>query len=231
MKKHLIKVSIFASILGILAFAAVACAQPAEDSGPTSPTSTPSPSAPPDSQPTTDILHGTFDFSDSIGEAIGDGTTLFGINQQQPLQAYFSVLNLALLNRVGVTPPSAVTNTGPALITAENRDTAPTRFVNETLRDGVAPFRGDGSASSGNSPLTFFAVQHGRCDWDSFWCTVEEGIRAAADDTGVDVTILAPDSFDVAAEAQLLEQAIAARPDGIMVTFPMIRCGRRFKVP
>ena len=156
---------------------------------------------------TNDIIHGTFDLSDAINENIRDGVTLFGINQQQPLQGYLSILNLALLQRVGVTPPSKVINTGPALVTADIIDTSPTRFVNEELRDNPGQ-------------LNYVAVQHGRCDWDTFWCTVEAGIELAAADAGVNVQILAPDSFDVNAEAQLLDQAIANNPDGIMVTFP-----------
>ena len=156
---------------------------------------------------TNDIIHGTFDLSDSINENIRSGVTLFGINQQQPLQGYLSILNLALLQRVGVTPPSKVINTGPALVTADIIDTSPTRFVNEELRDNP-------------DQLNYVAVQHGRCDWDTFWCTVEAGIELAAKDAGVNVQILAPDSFDVNAEAQLLDQAIANNPDGILVTFP-----------
>ena len=167
----------------------------------------PDPDPDPGSVVTNDIIHGTFDLSDAINENIRDGVTLFGINQQQPLQGYLSILNLALLQRVGVTPPSKVINTGPALVTADIIDTSPTRFVNEELRDNP-------------DQLNYVAVQHGRCDWDTFWCTVEAGIELAAADAGVNVQILAPDSFDVNAEAQLLDQAIANNPDGIMVTFP-----------
>ena len=167
----------------------------------------PDPDPDPGSVVTNDIIHGTFDLSDAINENIRDGVTLFGINQQQPLQGYLSILNLALLQRVGVTPPSKVINTGPALVTADIIDTSPTRFVNEELRDNP-------------DQLNYVAVQHGRCDWDTFWCTVEAGIELAAADAGVNVQILAPDSFDVNAEAQLLDQAIATNPDGIMVTFP-----------
>ena len=167
----------------------------------------PDPDPDPGLMVTNDIIHGTFDLSDAINENIRDGVTLFGINQQQPLQGYLSILNLALLQRVGVTPPSKVINTGPALVTADIIDTSPTRFVNEELRDNPGQ-------------LNYVAVQHGRCDWDTFWCTVEAGIELAAADAGVNVQILAPDSFDVNAEAQLLDQAIANNPDGIMVTFP-----------
>ena len=61
-------------------------------------------------------------------------------------------------------------------------------------------------------------VQHALCAWDSFWCTVEAGIKQAADDTNVNVTILGPDSFDLERVAQLIDQAVAAQPDGIGLT-------------
>ena len=159
---------------------------------------------------TTDIIHATFDLSDEINENIRDNVTLFGINQQQPLQAYFSILTLALQERVFVQPPNKITNTGPALVTADIVDTAPTRFVNEDLRDNPGQ-------------LNFIAVQHGECGWDTFWCTVQAGIELAAADAGVNHNILAPtaaEQFDVGRVAELLDQAIATNPDGIMVTFP-----------
>ena len=61
-------------------------------------------------------------------------------------------------------------------------------------------------------------VQHALCAWDSFWCTVEQGIKDAAKDMGVDVTILGPDKFDLEKTASLIDQATAAKPDGIGLT-------------
>jgi simple sugar transport system substrate-binding protein len=69
-----------------------------------------------------------------------------------------------------------------------------------------------------NRPLTFIAVQHAECSWDSFWCTVQAGINQGAADNGVEITILAPDEFDLDKTASLIEQAVAAQPDGIMLT-------------
>ena len=76
----------------------------------------PDPDPDPGLMVTTDIIHATFDLSPEIEENIRSNVTLFGINQQQPLQGYLSILTLALLERVGVTPPSRITNTGPALV-------------------------------------------------------------------------------------------------------------------
>ena len=156
------------------------------------------------------ILHGTFDFSEEIGENIRAGVTLFGVNQQQALQGYNSILALTLQARYGISPASKVTSTGPAFLTADNLDTAPTRFI-------VEP----------DKPLKFIAVQHARCAWDSFWCTVEEGIAQAAADTGAEVTVLGPDSFDLNRVAELIDQAVAAQPDGILLTYT----DSRFKAP
>jgi simple sugar transport system substrate-binding protein len=61
-------------------------------------------------------------------------------------------------------------------------------------------------------------VQHALCAWDAFWCTVEAGIQQAASDTGVNATILGPDEFDLEKVAQLIDQAVAAQPDGIALT-------------
>jgi simple sugar transport system substrate-binding protein len=68
------------------------------------------------------------------------------------------------------------------------------------------------------SVLDLIFVQHALCAWDSFWCTVEDGIRRAADDMNVNATILGPDSFDLEKTAALIDQAVAAQPDGIAVT-------------
>ena len=49
------------------------------------------------------------------------------------------------------------------------------------------------TAPTGEAPLKLIMVQHALCAWDAFWCTVEEGITTAAEDMGVEVTILGPD--------------------------------------
>ena len=56
------------------------------------------------------------------------------------------------------------------------------------------------------------------CAWDSFWCTVEDGIKTAAAQMGVEVTILGPDKFDLEKTASLIDQAVAGQPDGIGLT-------------
>jgi simple sugar transport system substrate-binding protein len=69
-----------------------------------------------------------------------------------------------------------------------------------------------------DSVLDLILVQHALCAWDSFWCTVESGIQTASDDMNVNVTVLGPDSFDLEKTAELIDQAVAAQPDGLAVT-------------
>jgi simple sugar transport system substrate-binding protein len=61
-------------------------------------------------------------------------------------------------------------------------------------------------------------VQHALCAWDSFWCTVEQGIQDAGKQMGIKVTVLGPDKFDLEKTASLIEQAVAAKPQGIGLT-------------
>lgn len=66
--------------------------------------------------------------------------------------------------------------------------------------------------------LHFVMVQHALCAWDSFWCTVEQGIKDAAKQMNVTVDILGPDKFDLEKTAALIDQAAAEKPDGIGLT-------------
>lgn len=76
----------------------------------------------------------------------------------------------------------------------------------------------DAAAADPNRSLKIISVQHALCAWDSFWCTEEEAIRDAAEVLGVEVEILGPDQFDLEKTATLIEQAVAANPDALMVT-------------
>jgi simple sugar transport system substrate-binding protein len=143
-----------------------------------------------------DVKHGTFDISPEIAARIKDGTTMFGIDQQPFLQGYGAVAMLTMVNRYGIGPALPVTATGPGFVDASNVDfeVDPTREVNLIL------------------------VQHALCAWDSFWCVVENGIQQAAKEMNVNVTVLGPDEFDLEKVAQLIDQAVAAKPDGIALT-------------
>ncbi|MFQ5595274.1 MAG: sugar ABC transporter substrate-binding protein [Anaerolineae bacterium] len=143
-----------------------------------------------------DVKHGTFDLSPEIVANIENGTTMFGIDQQPFLQGYGAVMWLAMVNRYGITPALPVMATGPGFVDASNV--------------GVSP--------DPEAEVNLMFVQHALCAWDSFWCVVQKGIETAAEDMGVNVTVLGPDEFNLEKTASLIDQAVAAQPDGIALT-------------
>ncbi|HLF81993.1 MAG TPA: hypothetical protein VI410_09510, partial [Anaerolineales bacterium] len=89
--------------------------------------------------------------------------------------------------------------------TAEPPGVAP---AEETPPEGAAtepaaPIEEPTAAVDPTRSLDLILVQHALCAWDSFWCTVERGITDAADDLGVNVTVLGPDEFDLEQTASL----------------------------
>ena len=143
-----------------------------------------------------DVTHGTFDNSPEITANIENGTTMFGIDQQPYLQGYGGVTALSLAARYGILPAGPITATGPGFITADSL----------------------GEAPGADTPMQIIAVQHAECAWDAFWCVVQNGATVAAERMNIDLQILAPDEFDVDKTASLIEQAVAAQPDAIMLT-------------
>jgi simple sugar transport system substrate-binding protein len=73
-------------------------------------------------------------------------------------------------------------------------------------------------AEDDRPPVNIYAVSHGACAWDSYWCVVEKGTDDAVRDLNVDVTLLTTDKFDLEATAQNIDRAVAAEPDILMVT-------------
>ena len=143
-----------------------------------------------------DLFHGTFDLNEEIAARLRDGTTMYAVDQQPFLQGYGAVQALVMANRYGILPATPVTSTGPAFIDANGLDFQP----------------------DPNRQVDLGLVQHARCDWDPFWCVVENGVAQAAREMSVNATVLGPDSFDLAAVAQLIDEAVAAQPDGLAVT-------------
>lgn len=74
------------------------------------------------------------------------------------------------------------------------------------------------AASPEDDKLDIYMVQMGACSWDAFWCVVDKGAQAAAEDFNVNVVQLAPSKWDPEACVQNIDRAIAAKPDGIGVT-------------
>ncbi len=74
-----------------------------------------------------------------------------------------------------------------------------------------------GSAQQG--PFRFVVVTHGQAS-DPFWSVVKNGVDAGAKDMGVNVEYQAPGTFDMVAMSQLIDAAVASKPDGLVVSIP-----------
>ena len=81
------------------------------------------------------------------------------------------------------------------------------------------------SPSSASNPsranLKFYVITHGQAT-DPFWSVVKKGVDQAAHDMGVQAIYEGPASgtFDVVAMAHLIDTAVAAHPDGLVVSIP-----------
>jgi simple sugar transport system substrate-binding protein len=70
-----------------------------------------------------------------------------------------------------------------------------------------------------SSDLNFEVVTHGQAS-DPFWSVVKNGVEQAAKDQGVKVNYSAPDTFDMVKMSQLIDAAVAKKPDGLVVSVP-----------
>jgi simple sugar transport system substrate-binding protein len=62
-------------------------------------------------------------------------------------------------------------------------------------------------------------ITHGQAA-DSFWLIVRNGAEAAAAETNSDLQYRSPEKFDLIAMARLIDEAVASRPDGLIVSIP-----------
>ncbi|MFO1149932.1 MAG: substrate-binding domain-containing protein [Alsobacter sp.] len=74
-------------------------------------------------------------------------------------------------------------------------------------------------AMAQTKPLYIIGVFHADVS-NSFSSVVKKGVEQAGKDLGVKVEFVGPDKFDVVAEGQLIEAAIAKKPDGLFVALP-----------
>ncbi len=73
------------------------------------------------------------------------------------------------------------------------------------------------SLAFGEKQLTFYIVSHGG-PGDPFWGVVMKGMNDAAKRFGVKATYLGPEKFSIKKLIDMLDSAIASKPDGIAVT-------------
>src|SRR2546430_888527 len=78
---------------------------------------------------------------------------------------------------------------------------------------------GTSSSSVKQRGFNIAVVTHGQAS-DPFWSVVANGVKAAAQDEGVSVTYNAPPTFDMVAMSHLIDAAVAAKPDGLIVSIP-----------
>ena len=79
--------------------------------------------------------------------------------------------------------------------------------------------RNGNGENSGRESLRIVAVTHGQSA-DPFWSIVANGIKDAADDLGVRVEYQAPTSFDMVRMSQLIDAAVASKPNAMLVSVP-----------
>jgi simple sugar transport system substrate-binding protein len=75
------------------------------------------------------------------------------------------------------------------------------------------------SANAQDKQLYVIGVFHADVS-NSFSSVVKKGVEQAGKDLNVKVEFVGPDKFDVVAEGQLFEAAIAKKPDGLFVSIP-----------
>src|SRR5256712_1752388 len=77
------------------------------------------------------------------------------------------------------------------------------------------------TSNPARSNLKFYVITHGQAS-DPFWSVVKKGVDQDAKDMGVTANYEAPTSttFDVVAMSHLIDTAVAAHPDGIVVSIP-----------
>jgi simple sugar transport system substrate-binding protein len=80
---------------------------------------------------------------------------------------------------------------------------------------------GTGSTSSGGTSrnLKFYVVTHGPSS-DPFWSVIKKGVDQGAKDMGVQAIYEAPPTFDMVTMSHLIDSAVAAHPDGLVVSIP-----------
>jgi simple sugar transport system substrate-binding protein len=124
------------------------------------------------------------------------------------------VLLLALLALAGCGGTTTVRE--PDLVVRDSDEPTPEPAPEST------PGRGEGLRLAA---ARIAVVSHGQAS-DPFWAIVKRGLDDGARQTGVAVSYRAPDTYDVARMRRLIDEAISARLDGLIVSLPDVRALR-----
>ena len=84
---------------------------------------------------------------------------------------------------------------------------------------GQAPERSPQTPAGPTGGVRIAVVTHGQAS-SSFWAIVRNGVEAAARQMDVVVSYRAPDVYSVERMKAMIDQAIATRPDGLVVSIP-----------
>jgi simple sugar transport system substrate-binding protein len=97
-------------------------------------------------------------------------------------------------------------------------DTRETREPDVVVREATPT---DETPARGRSDPTvhLWVVTHGQAS-STFWTIVRNGIEAARRQMAIDVTYRSPEIYDVDTMRELIEEAVASRPDGLVVSIP-----------
>jgi simple sugar transport system substrate-binding protein len=76
-----------------------------------------------------------------------------------------------------------------------------------------------GSCPASRANIKIYVVTHGQAS-DPFWSVVKKGVDQAAHDMCVTAIYEAPPTFDMVAMGHLIDTAVAAHPDGLVVSIP-----------
>ncbi len=90
--------------------------------------------------------------------------------------------------------------------------------ITPRVADRTKP-RPDADRPSPNKRVRIAVVTHGQAS-DPCWALVRSGIERAAQQVGASFTYTAPDTTDMRRMRQLILQAVATRPDGLVVSIP-----------
>jgi len=93
---------------------------------------------------------------------------------------------------------------------------------NSTTGGSAAPAGSGAPTTVGltqGSNVSIEVVTHGQAS-DPFWSVVKNGLEAAGKATGAKVNYSAPDTFDMVKMSQLIDAAVAKKPQGLIVSMP-----------
>src|SRR4051794_38132767 len=76
-----------------------------------------------------------------------------------------------------------------------------------------------GATAHAATATRIVVVTHGQAA-DPYWSTVKKGVDDAAKTMGVDAEYISPETFDMVRMAQMIDGAVASKPDGLVVSIP-----------